>query len=92
MNTDPYTALHFPHDPPDPSPRLPEQTSFTVWTWSWNMPTALAGLFVVAYSGPSVIAFLGPFVGMYAIEFLMGPIFRALHALGADSYEIARKE
>ena len=89
MNTDQYSAWHFPHDPPDPSPRLPKQTSFTVWAF---IPPALAGLFVVAYSGPHVVAFLGPFLGMYAIESLVFRIFRALHALGADTYEIERRE
>jgi len=88
MNTDLYTALH-PHDPPDPRPRLPEQTSFKVWA---VLPPTLTGLFVVAYSGPNVVAFLGPFLGIRAVEALIFRIFDAARALGADSYEIARKE
>ena len=88
MNTNP-NRLREIEPTPEQKARYFSQAGFKVWA---ILPPTLSGLFVVVYQGPHVLAFFGPFVGMCALEALIFRIFRTLHALGADSYKIARKE
>jgi hypothetical protein len=88
MNTDPNRLREIEPTPEQKAPYF-SQAGFQAWAVP---PSELSGLYVLAYRGPDIVACYGPFVGMCAIEQWMFAIFRALFTVGADAWEIVRKE
>ena len=53
-----------------------------------TVPIGIAGLFVVLLSGNgTVIAYLGPFAGFWAVMNLIGLVFQAARSLGATHWD-----
>lgn len=70
------------HDPDTP---LPVQSNFKIWT---HLPPIVGGLFILLTRGEFFIAYLGPFIGAYAIWDLWNMISKVMKSSGATHYEI----
>jgi hypothetical protein len=56
------------------------------------LPAAATGWYVVLFGGPHLLAFVGPFLGLAALQESLLWLFRFARRMGATDYEILRKE
>ena len=52
----------------------------------------MAGWYVALFGGPHLIAFVGPFLGLAALQESLLWLFGFARRMGATDYEILRKE
>jgi len=79
--------------PPGPDPQLPPDFWKTArLLFRCVIPAGVAGWYVALFGGPHLIAFVGPFLGLAALQEALLWLFGFARRMGATDYEILRKE